>query len=150
MRSIMAWGFSFLAVYSVNELDNIPAGLVCFVFAVMFFRAARGRRVPIICRITDALTREKAVETWEDGPEDIPEEREEKPERIQTAAEKLETAKQAAKIESRLVSLYNRRERLEYVNGGNDQSLKRLYASKQWRALEYDIQTAERELKEYS
>ena len=142
----MGWFCSFGAVYSVNELNNIPAGLVCFFFAVAFFRAARGRRVPIICRITDTLTREKPPEISVDIVPDIPE----KPERIQTAAERLETAKQAAKIENRLVSLYNRRERLEYVNGGNDQSLRRLYSSKQWRALEYDIAVAERELKEYS
>lgn len=146
MYNLLGWFTSFLAVYSVNGLDNIPAGLVCFVFAVVFFRAARGRRVPIISRITDALTREKPPEISVDIVPDIPE----KPERIQTAAEKLETAKQAAKIENRLVSLYNRRERLEYVNGGSELQLKRLYASKQWRALEYDIAVAERELKEYS
>ena len=147
MKNIIAWFFSFGAVYSVNALDNIPAGLACFVFAVLFFRAARGRRVPIIGRITNALTREKppavqvdAVQVQEDG---------EKPEKRLTAAEKLEVAKQAAKIENKLVSLYNRRERLEYVNGGNDLQRRKLYASKQWRALEYDIQTAERELKEY-
>lgn len=146
MKNIIAWGFSFLAVYSVNSLDNIPAGLVCFLFAVAFFRAARGRRVPIVSRLTDALAREKPPEISAGIVPDIPE----KPERVLTAAEKLETAKQAAKIENKLVSLYNRRERLEYVNGGNDQSLKRFYGSKQWRALEYDIKTAERELKEYS
>lgn len=145
MKNIIAWLFSFGAVYSVNELDNIPAGLVCFLFAVAFFRAARGRRVPIIGRITDALTREKppAVSV------DIIQEDGEKPGRVLTAAEKLETAKQAAAAENKLVKLYNKRERLEYVNGGNDLQLRRLYASKQWRALEYDIQTTERELQEY-
>lgn len=146
MYNLLGWLFSFGAVYIVNSLDNIPAGLVCFIFAVLFFRAARGRRVPIVSQLTDALTREKPPEISVDIVPDIPE----KPERVLTAAEKLEAAKQAAKIENRLVSLYNRRERLEYINGGNDQSLKRLYGSKQWRALEYDIKTAERELKEYS
>ena len=145
MKNIFGWLCSFGAVYSVNELDNIPAGLVCFFFAVAFFRAARGRRVPIIGRITDALTRKKPGEISVDIVPDIPE----KPERIKTAAERLETARQAAAAENKLVKLYNRRERLEYINGGNDLQLKRLYASKQWRALEYDIKTAERELQEY-
>lgn len=147
MYSLFGWFCSFGAVYSVNELNSVPAGLVCFVFAVLFFRAARGRRVPIIGRITDALTREKpeavqvdAVQIQKDG---------EKPGRVLTAAERLETAKQAAKLENKLVSLYNRRERLEYVNGGSELQLKRLYGSKQWRALEFDIKTTERELQEY-
>lgn len=172
MFNLLGWFSSFLAVYSVNELDNVPAGLVCFLFAVAFFRAARGRRVPIICRITDALTREKPVETWEEEPEDIPEEwEEEEPEeepeekeiitlaevlpaqvvqKPRTAQDAMECAKKALKAENQLIALQNKRERLLYINGGSELSLSRLKASRQWRALEYDIAVAEMELREYS
>lgn len=136
MYSILGWAFSFLAVWSVNEWDCVPLGLVFFVGAVAAFRTRRERRR--VVRAAEPVTVEVSTED-EDDP---------KPRRATTAAERLEIAREAAKVERRLVALLDRAEREEY-GAQSEIERRKLYASKKWRLLQYDIEQAERRLREY-
>lgn len=137
MYNIFGWCLSFAAVWSVNEWDSVPLGLVFFIGAVAAFRSGRGRRRAV------RAVEPAAVEVFTDEEEDEP-----KPRRATTAAERLEIAKEAAKVERRLVALLDRAEREEF-GAQSEIERRKLYSSKKWRLLQYDIQQAERRLKEY-
>ena len=175
MYSILGWACALSAVWSVNEWDSVPLGLVFFAWAVIMFRAARGIR-PLgrlgayLDRIEERRRQiaeddeEEESEDFEilEDSEDEEDEEEAEPEAVQsrpktyTAAERLENvreaeqrAREAERAERRLVLLLDKRERMRYGAGDTEEAQKRLEDTKAWRLLEYDIMKAERILAEY-
>lgn len=150
--SIMFWVF-FVALFKEHSLDIIKFGVILgivIVFVQGFKEGLENRKRKKALRAIDkAIEKIDSTQTSASCPTEQP------VRRLPQATSSADEANpndidiqelSIPQLQKRLNALYNRRDRLEYINGTTPESWKKFQGTKTYRGLEWDIQDTEERL----
>lgn len=157
--SIMFWAF-FVALFKEHSLDIIKFGVILgiiIVFVQGFKEGLENRKRKKALRAMDDISHDidKAIEQIDNIKLNVSCTATQPTRRLPQTSPSADEANpndidiqelSIPQLQKRLNALYNRRDRLEYINGTTPESWKKFQGTKTYRGLEWDIQDTEERL----